>query len=103
MSSRPMTRCEGLALVEAFRGDVLVWLRLDGEAGWRAATCAMRHGSNGRSWKPRSRATSSPIFRSAINRSTALIQGTTLGSRMRKTLLESLMRGSADRAAARAG
>jgi Ni,Fe-hydrogenase III large subunit len=35
--------CEGLALAEAFRGDVLVWLRLDGEG--RIARCHMRDAS----------------------------------------------------------
>lgn len=34
---------EGLALTEAFRGDVLVWLRLDGEA--RVARCHLRDAS----------------------------------------------------------
>jgi Ni,Fe-hydrogenase III large subunit len=37
------TRCEGLALVEAFRGDVLIWLRLD-ETG-RVARCHLRDAS----------------------------------------------------------
>ena len=37
------TRCEGLALVEAFRGDVLIWLRLD-ETG-RVAGCHLRDAS----------------------------------------------------------
>ena len=32
--------CEGVALVEGFRGDVLVWLRLD--AGGRVARCHLR-------------------------------------------------------------
>jgi Ni,Fe-hydrogenase III large subunit len=32
--------CEGLALVEGFRGDILVWLRLD--AGNRIARCHLR-------------------------------------------------------------
>jgi Ni,Fe-hydrogenase III large subunit len=35
--------CEGLALIEAFRGDVLVWLRLDAEA--RVARCHLRDAS----------------------------------------------------------
>jgi Ni,Fe-hydrogenase III large subunit/Ni,Fe-hydrogenase III component G len=35
--------CEGLGLVEAFRGDVLVWLRLDGEA--RVERCHLRDAS----------------------------------------------------------
>lgn len=35
--------CEGVALVEAFRGDVLVWLRLDGEN--RVARCHLRDAS----------------------------------------------------------
>jgi Ni,Fe-hydrogenase III large subunit len=37
------TICEGLALVEAFRGDVLIWLRLD-EIG-RVAGCHLRDAS----------------------------------------------------------
>ncbi|MGY3031538.1 Ni,Fe-hydrogenase III large subunit [Bradyrhizobium sp. USDA 4354] len=35
--------CEGLALTEAFRGDVLVWLRLDGEL--RVERCQLRDAS----------------------------------------------------------
>jgi Ni,Fe-hydrogenase III large subunit/Ni,Fe-hydrogenase III component G len=35
--------CEGLALTEAFRGDVLIWLRLDGEA--RVVRCHLRDAS----------------------------------------------------------
>jgi Ni,Fe-hydrogenase III large subunit len=35
--------CEGMALVEAFRGDVLVWLRLDGQG--RVARCHLRDAS----------------------------------------------------------
>jgi Ni,Fe-hydrogenase III large subunit len=35
--------CEGLALTEAFRGDVLVWLRLDGDL--RVRRCHMRDAS----------------------------------------------------------
>ena len=35
--------CEGLALAEAFRGDVLIWLRLDGEA--RVERCHLRDAS----------------------------------------------------------
>jgi Ni,Fe-hydrogenase III large subunit len=35
--------CEGLGLVEAFRGDVLVWLRLDAEA--RVTRCHLRDAS----------------------------------------------------------
>jgi Ni,Fe-hydrogenase III large subunit len=35
--------CEGMALVEAFRGDVLVWLRLDGEG--RVQRCHLRDAS----------------------------------------------------------
>ena len=43
---------EGLGLVEGFRGDVLVWLRIDGDGASRAATCAIRPGSSGRCSKP---------------------------------------------------
>jgi Ni,Fe-hydrogenase III large subunit len=35
--------CEGMALAEAFRGDVLVWLRLDGDN--RVARCHLRDAS----------------------------------------------------------
>jgi Ni,Fe-hydrogenase III large subunit len=35
--------CEGLGLVEAFRGDVLIWLRLDGKG--RVARCHLRDAS----------------------------------------------------------
>jgi Ni,Fe-hydrogenase III large subunit/Ni,Fe-hydrogenase III component G len=35
--------CEGVALAEAFRGDVLVWLRLDGKG--RVARCHLRDAS----------------------------------------------------------
>jgi len=35
--------CEGLGLVEAFRGDVLIWLRLDGKA--RIERCHLRDAS----------------------------------------------------------
>jgi Ni,Fe-hydrogenase III large subunit len=35
--------CEGMALTEAFRGDVLVWLRLD--AGNRVERCHLRDAS----------------------------------------------------------
>jgi Ni,Fe-hydrogenase III large subunit len=37
------TTCEGVALIEAFRGDVLVWLRLDGAA--RVSRCHLRDAS----------------------------------------------------------
>ncbi len=37
------TGCEGLALTEAFRGDVLVWLRIDGEG--KVARCHLRDAS----------------------------------------------------------
>ena len=35
--------CEGLGLAEAFRGDVLIWLRLDGKG--RVARCHLRDAS----------------------------------------------------------
>ena len=35
--------CEGLGIVEAFRGDVLAWLRLDGKG--RVARCHLRDAS----------------------------------------------------------
>ena len=37
------TACEGMAVVEAFRGDVLVWVRLDGEG--RIDRCHLRDAS----------------------------------------------------------
>lgn len=37
------TACEGLALAEAFRGDVLIWLRLDGKG--RIERCHLRDAS----------------------------------------------------------
>ena len=64
------------AMVEAFRGDILVWVRLDADGKSSAATCAIRPGSNGRCWKRRSKATSSPTSRSATNPSTAPIRDT---------------------------
>ena len=67
---------EGLGFAEGFRGDVLVWVRLDGRQQSRAATCAIHPGFNGRCWKPPSKATSSPTSRSATSRSTARIRGT---------------------------
>ena len=67
---------EGAALVEGFRGDVFVWLRLE-PAGRRRATCAIRPGSNGRCWRRRSRGTSSPTSPSATNPSTAPTRGST--------------------------
>jgi len=39
----PTGPCEGVALVEAFRGDVLVWLRLD--ATGRIDRCHLRDAS----------------------------------------------------------
>ena len=35
--------CEGLGVAEAFRGDVLVWLKLDGKG--RVARCHLRDAS----------------------------------------------------------
>ena len=71
--------CEGLGLVGSLsrrRAGLAAARRR--RPGRRAAICAMRPGSNGRCWKPRSRATSSPTSRSATNRSIARIRGTTL-------------------------
>jgi Ni,Fe-hydrogenase III large subunit len=39
----PTSACEAMALTEAFRGDVLVWLRLDGQG--RIARCHLRDAS----------------------------------------------------------
>jgi Ni,Fe-hydrogenase III large subunit len=42
--AKPLGRaCEGIALTEAFRGDVLVWLRLDGDG--RVSRCHLRDAS----------------------------------------------------------
>jgi Ni,Fe-hydrogenase III large subunit len=43
VSLDPKGPCEGLALTEAFRGDVLVWLRLDPDG--RVARCHLRDAS----------------------------------------------------------
>jgi len=43
VAAEPKGTCEGLAMTEAFRGDVLVWLRLD-EQG-RVARCHLRDAS----------------------------------------------------------
>ncbi|MCK9908343.1 hypothetical protein MXD81_04330 [Microbacteriaceae bacterium K1510] len=43
IAAEPKGACEGLAMTEAFRGDVLVWLRLD-EQG-RVARCHLRDAS----------------------------------------------------------
>ena len=40
VTARRGERCEGLALAEGFRGDVLVWLRIDGDG--LIARCHMR-------------------------------------------------------------
>jgi len=37
------TSCEGMAITEAFRGDLLIWLRLDGEG--RVSRCHLRDAS----------------------------------------------------------
>src|SRR5258708_28046819 len=58
---------------------------------WGAAICVIRRGSNGRSSKPRSKATSSPTSRSAISRSTAPTRVTT--SDMRRILLRNVTQG----------
>ncbi len=39
----PSENCEGLGLAEAFRGDVLIWLRLDGKG--RVERCHLRDAS----------------------------------------------------------
>ena len=84
---------EGIALVEGFRGDILVWLRIgpDGRDR-RAAICAIRPGSTGRCWRPRSRATSSPTSRSATSRSTAPIPAAISRGFMRKHLFQGIIR-----------
>ncbi len=70
--ARPQAmRAKAMALVEGFRGDVLVWLRIAPTAASRAATCATLRGSSGRCSRPPSKATSSPTSRYATSRSTA--------------------------------
>ena len=81
---------EGLALIEAFRGDVLRTCASTATAGSPAVTCATLRGSSGRCSKRRSKAISSPTFRCAISRSTARIRDAT--SRMRNTLLQGVLR-----------
>ena len=76
-AARPVAAGEGAALVEAFRGDVFVSVRLDDGRAARARACARRQlvpvaAAGGR----RSRATSSPTSRSATSRSTAPTRGT---------------------------
>ena len=90
---------EGMALVEGFRGDILVWLRLAADGRIAAAICAIRPGSNGRCSKPRSRATSSPISRSATNRSTAPIRGMTSEATHAQAAVQEPDAAPADRAA----
>ena len=69
-------RGEDWVLAEGFRSDMLVWLRLEGLRV--ASRCHLRVPLwfNGRSWKPPSRATSSPTSPCATSRSTARIPGT---------------------------
>ena len=65
---------EGLGLPKGFAA--MCWCGCGSTAARsRAATCAIRRGSNGRCWKPPSKATSSPTSRSATSRSTAPIRG----------------------------
>jgi hypothetical protein len=66
-------RGEDWILAEGFRSDMLVWLRLEGLRV--ASRCHLRDPLwfNGRSWKPPSRATSSPTSPCATSRSTARI------------------------------
>src|SRR6266516_1351699 len=68
-------------------------------AASRVVTCATRPGSNGRCWKPLSRATSSRTSHCATNRSTALIPVTIFRTAMRRIFFESLMRRSLTEAA----
>ena len=83
---------EGMALVEGFRGDILVWLG-SATAGSSAATCVIRRGFNGRCSRRRSRETSSPTFRSATSRSIAPIRATICKARLHaQAALQSLIR-----------
>ena len=91
---------EGMALVEAFRGDVLVWLRLDDARPRRAlpsARCVLvpmaAAGSRGRRQ-----------HRRRLPALQQIVQLLLFGARplMRKTLFESLIARPAHRAAARA-
>ncbi len=50
MTLLPTASGEALTLTEAFRGDLLVWLRIDA-ATWNAAIFATHRGSSGRCWR----------------------------------------------------
>ena len=102
-SKRSGETCEGLALVEAFRGDVLVWLRLDGDGTRRALPSARSvlvpvaaAGSRDRGQHRRRL----PALQQIVQ--LLLFGARPLGQRMRKTLFESLDARPAHRAAARA-
>ena len=78
MRSRPDGEaCEGMALSKPFAATCWSGCGSTATGASRAATCAMRPGSSGRCWRPRSKATSSPTSRSATNRSIARIRDTT--------------------------
>ncbi len=73
----PLHNGHGVAVTEAFRGDVFLSIRgWVTTATWLTCTPATPPGSNGRCLKRQSRTTSSPTFRSATSRSTAPIRGT---------------------------
>src|SRR5262249_36304371 len=73
LRSIPMARCaKGLEWRKRFA--VTCWCGCASKAAAsRVVTCAIRPGFNGRCWKLRSRAISSPTSHCATNRSTALI------------------------------
>ena len=68
--------CEGLASSKPSAATCWSGCGSTAMAASRAAICAMPPGFSGRCWRPRSRATSSPTSRSAINRSIARIRDT---------------------------
>jgi hypothetical protein len=86
---------EGLALVEAFRGDVLIVVRI-GEDGLIERSCVMHPGSTGRFSKSPSRATSSPTSRCATNPSIVPIRATTSRCKHAPTSLQECCAGTRD-------
>ena len=84
--------CEGVAVTEAFRGDVLVWLSSTAKGRLHAVICVTRLGFNGHCWRLQSKEISWLTFHSVTSRLTARIPDTT--SRMRKSLFEGLIHGA---------
>ena len=96
-SASPAAVREGLAWSRA--SVAIYWCRSASAMTARssAAICATRPGSNGRCWKPRSKATSSPTSRSATNPSTAPIRATISRDRHAQIAVQKLVRAARDR------